>query len=68
MNRTNKVNEIVFAMTEASNIPVTLKMRAAVQEDRNIAHKIIEDLKPWAKRISLFTVRTYVRDLAFYYY
>ncbi|XP_003742527.1 tRNA-dihydrouridine(47) synthase [NAD(P)(+)]-like [Galendromus occidentalis] len=62
MTRSTRVNEIVYAMTETSTIPLTMKMRAGVQENKNIAHRIIQDLKPWMNRISLFTVHGRSRE------
>ncbi|KAM7302512.1 tRNA-dihydrouridine(47) synthase [NAD(P)(+)]-like [Ixodes scapularis] len=62
MGRAKKLSEIVFGMSSVMDVPLTLKMRAGIQEGRQIAHQVIQDLKRWTDRVALITIHPRSRE------
>ncbi|XP_069067703.1 tRNA-dihydrouridine(47) synthase [NAD(P)(+)]-like isoform X1 [Pleurodeles waltl] len=54
MNRTRKFEQIVKGMNSVLDVPLTVKIRTGVQENANLAHKLIPNLKQWG--VSLITL------------
>lgn len=62
MGRSKKLSEIVWGMSSVLEVPLTLKMRAGIQEGKQIAHTVIQDLKKWQDRIGLITLHPRSRE------
>lgn len=60
MGRMNKLQSIVKGMVEVSSVPITLKMRTGIQEDKSTAHKLITAAKDWG--VSLMTLHGRSRE------
>lgn len=54
MNRSRKLEQIVKGMNSVLDVPLTVKIRTGVQENANLAHKLIPNLKHWG--VSLITL------------
>lgn len=54
MNRSRKFEQIVKGMNSVLDVPLTVKIRTGVQENANLAHKLIPNLKHWG--VSLITL------------
>lgn len=62
MDRRRKLDEIIYGMSEVIDCPLTLKMRTGVYEAKNIAHKVIANVKEWTGRVGLITVHGRSRE------
>uniref|UniRef100_A0AAR2KA37 tRNA-dihydrouridine(47) synthase [NAD(P)(+)] n=1 Tax=Pygocentrus nattereri TaxID=42514 RepID=A0AAR2KA37_PYGNA len=60
MTRTNKFEQIVRGMNSVLDVPLTVKIRTGVQQNCNIAHKLIPELKKWG--VSLITLHGRSRE------
>ncbi|XP_036433768.1 tRNA-dihydrouridine(47) synthase [NAD(P)(+)]-like [Colossoma macropomum] len=60
MTRTNKFEQIVRGMNSVLDVPLTVKIRTGVQQNCNIAHKLIPELKKWG--VSLVTLHGRSRE------
>ncbi|XP_076862751.1 tRNA-dihydrouridine(47) synthase [NAD(P)(+)]-like isoform X2 [Brachyhypopomus gauderio] len=60
MTRTNRFEQIVRGMNSVLDVPLTVKIRTGVQQNCNIAHKLIPDLKKWG--VSLITLHGRSRE------
>lgn len=47
MGRQGKLEQIVRSMTSIMDIPLTLKMRTGIFENRSTAHNLIPKLREW---------------------
>lgn len=47
MGRLNKLEKIIRGMVEVSDIPITIKMRTGIYENKNTAHKVVPLVKEW---------------------
>lgn len=47
MGRLSKLEKVVRGMVEVSNIPITIKMRTGIYENKNTAHKVVPMIKEW---------------------
>ncbi|KAJ3412091.1 tRNA-dihydrouridine(47) synthase [NAD(P)(+)]-like protein [Chytridiales sp. JEL 0842] len=45
LDRRNRLQEIVYGMNRVLNVPVTVKLRTGVMQDRRVAHKIVPLMK-----------------------
>ncbi|XP_077513575.1 dihydrouridine synthase 3 isoform X2 [Amblyomma americanum] len=62
MGRAKKLAEIVYGMVGALDVPVTVKMRAGMQEGRQIAHQVISQLVGAPRKPALITVHPRSRE------
>lgn len=62
MGRAKKLAEIVYGMVGALDVPVTVKMRAGMQEGRQIAHQVIGQLVGAPHKPALITVHPRSRE------
>ncbi|XP_048059363.1 tRNA-dihydrouridine(47) synthase [NAD(P)(+)]-like isoform X2 [Megalobrama amblycephala] len=60
MTRTCKFEQIVRGMNSVLDVPLTVKIRTGVQQNCNIAHKLIPELKKWG--VSLITLHGRSRE------
>ncbi|XP_013393205.1 tRNA-dihydrouridine(47) synthase [NAD(P)(+)]-like [Lingula anatina] len=60
MGRLNRFEQIVRNMTAISDIPVTVKMRTGIYENKQIAHTVIPRVKEWG--VSLMTLHGRTRE------
>ncbi|KAG7324671.1 hypothetical protein KOW79_012687 [Hemibagrus wyckioides] len=60
MARTNKFEQIVRGMNSVLDVPLTVKIRTGVQQNCNIAHKLIPELKKWG--VSMITLHGRSRE------
>ncbi|TRY65661.1 hypothetical protein DNTS_009885 [Danionella cerebrum] len=60
MTRTNKFEQIVRGMNSVLDVPLTVKIRTGVQQNTNIAHKLIPEMKKWG--VSLITLHGRSRE------
>ncbi|KAK2834029.1 hypothetical protein Q7C36_014730 [Tachysurus vachellii] len=60
MARTNKFEQIVRGMHSVLDVPLTVKIRTGVQQNCNIAHKLIPELKKWG--VSMITLHGRSRE------
>ncbi|GAA6076267.1 tRNA-dihydrouridine(47) synthase [NAD(P)(+)]-like isoform X1, partial [Tachysurus ichikawai] len=60
MARTNKFQQIVRGMHSVLDVPLTVKIRTGVQQNCNIAHKLIPELKKWG--VSMITLHGRSRE------
>ncbi|XP_072529472.1 tRNA-dihydrouridine(47) synthase [NAD(P)(+)]-like [Salminus brasiliensis] len=60
MTRTNKFEQIVRGMNSVLDVPLTVKIRTGVQQNCNVAHKLIPELKKWG--VSLITLHGRSRE------
>ncbi|XP_059364883.1 tRNA-dihydrouridine(47) synthase [NAD(P)(+)]-like [Carassius carassius] len=60
MTRTSKFEQIVRGMTSVLDVPLTVKIRTGVQQNCNIAHKLIPEMKKWG--VSLVTLHGRSRE------
>lgn len=44
MSRPSKLRKMIAGASMVSNVPITIKLRAGVQEDKNIAHNLIKSV------------------------
>lgn len=54
MGRHSKFENVVKSMLPVMNIPLTVKIRTGIMEDKNIAHQLVPKLRDWG--VSLVTV------------
>lgn len=47
MGRQSKFEQIVTSMKSVMNVPLTVKMRTGVHDNKNIAHTLVPHLKDW---------------------
>ncbi|CAH1790151.1 unnamed protein product [Owenia fusiformis] len=47
MGRTARFETIIKSMQEVIDVPLTVKMRTGIYDDKNIAHQLIPKLKDW---------------------
>ena len=62
MGRAGKFGQIVKGMTSVLNVPLTVKMRTGIYNDRNNAHTLVPKLKKWGvalTTVSLIPLYTY---------
>ncbi|KAI2801514.1 tRNA-dihydrouridine(47) synthase [NAD(P)(+)]-like protein, partial [Blomia tropicalis] len=63
MERKKKLDEIIYSMTSVADVPLTLKMRTGVYQNRNIAHSVISTVREWTNdRIGLITLHGRSRE------
>ncbi|XP_060771453.1 tRNA-dihydrouridine(47) synthase [NAD(P)(+)]-like [Neoarius graeffei] len=60
MTRTKKFEQIVRGMNSVLDVPLTVKIRTGVQQNCNIAHKLIPELKKWG--VSMITLHGRSRE------
>ncbi|XP_067282102.1 tRNA-dihydrouridine(47) synthase [NAD(P)(+)]-like isoform X2 [Pseudorasbora parva] len=60
MTRTTKFEQIVRGMNSVLDVPLTVKIRTGVQQNCNIAHKLIPEMKKWG--VSLITLHGRSRE------
>ncbi|XP_065683813.1 tRNA-dihydrouridine(47) synthase [NAD(P)(+)]-like isoform X2 [Hydra vulgaris] len=60
MGRMKKLEEVVKGMVQVSDVPITIKMRTGIQENKSIAHKIIPLVKEWG--VDLITLHGRSRE------
>lgn len=60
MTRTSKFEQIVRGMNSVLDVPLTVKIRTGVQQNCNIAHKLIPEMKKWG--VSLVTLHGRSRE------
>jgi len=58
MRRVNRFHEIVRAMVNVSNIPITAKIRTGISETKSTAHSLVTKMKTWD--LALTTVSYHV--------
>lgn len=54
MGRPGRFQTIVRSMTSLMDIPLTVKLRTGIYEDKNIAHTLLPRLRDWG--VSMVTV------------
>ena len=54
MGRSGRFEQVVRSMKSITDVPVTVKMRTGLQEERNTAHLLLPKLKDWG--VSMITV------------
>ncbi len=54
MGRTNRFEQIVRSMTSVMDVPVTVKIRTGIFEDKHLAHTLVPRLRDWG--VSMVTV------------
>ena len=62
MGRAGKFGQIVKGMTSVLDVPLTVKMRTGIYNDRNNAHTLVPKLKEWGvalTTVSLIPLYTY---------
>ena len=62
MDRRRKLDEIIYGMSTVTDCPLTLKMRTGVYETKNIAHKVLANVKEWTDRVGLITIHGRSRE------
>lgn len=62
MGRLKKLEEIIFGMSSVLPIPLTVKMRTGIHENKNIAHNVINRMHDWKDRIDLITLHGRSRE------
>lgn len=60
MTRTSKFEQIVRGMNSVLDVPLTVKIRTGVQQNCNVAHKLIPEMKKWG--VSLITMHGRSRE------
>ncbi|XP_050992736.1 tRNA-dihydrouridine(47) synthase [NAD(P)(+)]-like [Labeo rohita] len=60
MTRTSKFEQIVRGMNSVLDVPLTVKIRTGVQQNCNVAHKLIPEMKKWG--VSLITLHGRSRE------
>ncbi|XP_077086294.1 tRNA-dihydrouridine(47) synthase [NAD(P)(+)]-like isoform X2 [Siphateles boraxobius] len=60
MTRTTKFEQIVRGMNSVLDVPLTVKIRTGVQQNCNVAHKLIPEMKKWG--VSLITLHGRSRE------
>ncbi|XP_049329485.1 tRNA-dihydrouridine(47) synthase [NAD(P)(+)]-like isoform X2 [Astyanax mexicanus] len=60
MTRTSKFEQIVRGMNSVLDVPLTVKIRTGVQQNCNVAHKLIPELKKWG--VSMITLHGRSRE------
>uniref|UniRef100_A0AAY5EG71 tRNA-dihydrouridine(47) synthase [NAD(P)(+)] n=1 Tax=Electrophorus electricus TaxID=8005 RepID=A0AAY5EG71_ELEEL len=60
MTRTNKFEQIIRGMNSVLDVPLTVKIRTGVQQNCNLAHKLIPEMKKWG--VSLITLHGRSRE------
>ena len=58
MGRSNRLEQIVRGMKSVLEVPLTLKMRTGIYDNKNIAHTLIPKVKNWG--VDLVTVSIYM--------
>jgi tRNA-dihydrouridine synthase 3 len=56
MGKSNKFEQIIRSMKSVLDIPLTVKMRVGIMDNKNIAHLIAPKLRDWG--VSMATVST----------
>lgn len=56
MNRMKKLHGMIYGITSAIDVPLTLKMRTGISGHENLAHSVIKKIHQWGDRVSLITV------------
>lgn len=54
MARTNRFEQVVSSMRQVMDIPLTVKIRTGIYEDKSIAHSLVPKLRDWG--VSMVTV------------
>jgi len=54
MGRSRKFEQIVMGMQAVMDVPLTVKLRTGIYDNRNIAHELVPQLRDWG--VSLTTV------------
>ena len=54
MGRIGRLEQIVHGMSAIMDIPLTVKMRTGLQEDKHTAHTLLPKLRDWG--VSMVTV------------
>ncbi|XP_067141631.1 tRNA-dihydrouridine(47) synthase [NAD(P)(+)]-like [Centruroides vittatus] len=62
MGRVKKLEEIIFGMSSVVPIPLTVKMRTGIHENKNIAHNVIGRMHSWRDRIDLISLHGRSRE------
>lgn len=60
MLRENRLGQIVRAMSNVLNVPLTIKLRTGIYKEKNTAHELIPKLKTWG--VDLITVHGRTRE------
>lgn len=60
MGRLSKLENIVRGMVQVSDVPITIKMRTGIYENKNTAHKVVPILKEWG--VSAMTLHGRTRE------
>ena len=57
MGRVSKFGQIVKGMTSVLDVPLTVKMRTGIYNDKNTAHTLVPKLRDWG--VALTTVSSF---------
>src|SRR5699024_6506435 len=58
-----KLDEIIYSVTSVADVPLTLKMRTGVYQNKNIAKGVISAVREWSdERVSLVTLHGRSRE------
>ncbi|XP_004714307.1 tRNA-dihydrouridine(47) synthase [NAD(P)(+)]-like [Echinops telfairi] len=52
MNRSSKFRQIVRGMSQVLDVPLTVKIRSGVQEQANLAHRLLPELHHWGAALA----------------
>ncbi|XP_053202050.1 tRNA-dihydrouridine(47) synthase [NAD(P)(+)]-like [Panonychus citri] len=64
MNKTNRLNEMIYGMSQVTKVPITVKMRTGIHAYKNIADKVIDNIVHFwdNKTVGLITVHGRSRE------
>ncbi|XP_013793017.1 tRNA-dihydrouridine(47) synthase [NAD(P)(+)]-like isoform X2 [Limulus polyphemus] len=62
IGRLNKLEEIVVGMSSVLDVPLTVKMRKGIHDNKNTAHSVINRIKQLGERVALITLHGRSRE------
>ncbi|XP_076327975.1 LOW QUALITY PROTEIN: tRNA-dihydrouridine(47) synthase [NAD(P)(+)]-like [Tachypleus tridentatus] len=62
IGRLNKMEEIVVGMSSVLDVPLTVKMRKGIHDNKNTAHNVINRIKQLGERVALITLHGRSRE------
>ena len=66
MGRTNRFEQIVRSMTSVMDVPLTVKIRTGIFEDKHIAHTLVPKLRDWGvSMVTVSKIHVFFKDESF---
>lgn len=63
IGRLNKFEQIIRGMNSVLDVPLTVKMRTGIFDNKNIAHTVIPKLRDWGVSMVTVSIIQYFYDL-----